>query len=39
MLELAVKRMLDENRLRAPRMKRLRIYKGEEHEFAGRFAK
>ena len=38
-LELAVKRMLDENRLRAPRLKRLRIYKGEEHEFAGRFAK
>ena len=38
-LELAVKRMLDVNRLRAPRMKRLRLFSGEEHEFAGRFAK
>lgn len=38
-LELAVKRMLDVNRLRAPRMKRLRLFRGEEHEFAGRFAK
>ena len=38
-LELAVKRMLDVNRLRAPRLKRLRLFSGEEHEFAGRFAK
>ena len=38
-LELAVKRMLDVNRLRAPRLKRLRLYSGAEHEFTGRFAK
>jgi large subunit ribosomal protein L13 len=38
-LELAVKRMLDENKLRAPRMKRLRLFAGEAHEFTGRFGK
>lgn len=38
-LELAVKRMLDENKLRAPRMKRLRLFAGEEHAFAERFGK
>ena len=37
-LELAVKRMLDENKLRAPRMKRLKLYAGAEHAFADRFA-
>ena len=38
-IELAVKRMLDVNRLRAPRMKRLRLYAGEEHDFGHRFGK
>lgn len=38
-IELAVKRMLDVNRLRAPRMKRLRLYTGEEHDFGHRFGK
>ncbi len=38
-LELAVKRMLDENKLRAPRMKRLRLFAGEEHSFTGRMGK
>ena len=38
-LELAVKRMLDENKLRAPRMKRLRRFAGEEHSFTERFGK
>ena len=38
-LELAVKRMLDENKLRAPRMKRLRLFAGEEHAFTERFGK
>ena len=38
-LELAVKRMLDENKLRAPRMKRLRLFAGEAHEFTERFGK
>ena len=38
-IELAVKRMLDVNRLRAPRMKRLRLFAGEEHAFAHRFGK
>jgi large subunit ribosomal protein L13 len=37
-LELAVKRMLDENKLRAPRMKRLKLFAGEAHAFEGRFA-
>ena len=38
-LELAVKRMLDENKLRAPRMKRLRLFAGEEHTFTERMGK
>ena len=38
-LELAAKRMLDENKLRAPRMKRLRLFAGEEHSFTERFGK
>ena len=38
-IELAVKRMLDVNRLRAPRMKRLRLFAGEEHTFGHRFGK
>ena len=38
-LELAVKRMLDENKLRSPRMKRLRLFAGEAHEFTERFGK
>ena len=38
-LELAVKRMLDENKLRAPRMKRLRLFAGEEQSFTERFGK
>ena len=38
-LELAVKRMLDENKLRAPRMKRFRLFAGEEHSFTERFGK
>ncbi|MGB2578367.1 large subunit ribosomal protein L13 [Elusimicrobium simillimum] len=37
-LELSVKRMLDENKLRAPRMKRLKMYAGAEHAFADRFS-
>jgi large subunit ribosomal protein L13 len=32
---LAVKRMLDDNKLRARRMKRLKIYPGAEHGFGG----
>lgn len=32
---LAVKRMLDDNKLRARRLKRLKIYPGAEHGFAG----
>ncbi len=32
-LELSVKRMLDENKLRGPRMKRLRIFSGEQTQF------
>ncbi|MDR0953048.1 MAG: 50S ribosomal protein L13 [Elusimicrobiota bacterium] len=38
-IELAVYRMLDANKLRAKRMKRLRLFKGEEHSFADRFKK
>lgn len=38
-IELAVYRMLDNNKLRAKRMKRLRIFNGEEHSFAERFSK
>jgi len=38
-IELAVYRMLDNNKLRAKRMKRLRIFNGEEHAFAERFSK
>ena len=38
-LELAVKRMLDDNKLRAPRLKRLRLFAGEEHSFTERFGK
>ena len=38
-LELAIKRMLDENKLRAPRMKRLRLFAGEEHTFTARMGK
>ena len=37
-LELAVKRMLDENKLRAPRMKRLKLFAGADNTFAGQFA-
>jgi len=37
--ELAVKRMLDENKLRAPRMKRLKLFAGAEHAFGGQFTK
>jgi len=37
-LELAVKRMLDENKLRSPRMKRLKLFAGAEHAFTGQFA-
>ncbi|MFA6583112.1 MAG: 50S ribosomal protein L13 [Elusimicrobiaceae bacterium] len=32
--ELAVKRMLDSNKLRAPRLRRLKVYAGSEHPFA-----
>ncbi len=32
-LELAVKRMLDDNKLRGPRMKRLRIFSGAQTQF------
>lgn len=35
-IEYAVFRMLDNNKLRAKRMKRLRIFAGEEHSFADR---
>ena len=38
-IEFAVFRMLDNNKLRAKRMKRLRIFAGEEHSFANRFGK
>ena len=38
-IELAVYRMLDNNKLRARRMKRLRIFAGAEHAFAGRVSK
>ncbi|MDR1684716.1 MAG: 50S ribosomal protein L13 [Elusimicrobiota bacterium] len=38
-IETAVYRMLDNNKLRAKRMKRLRIFNGEEHAFADRFKK
>ena len=37
--ELAVKRMLDENKLRGPRMKRLKLFAGAEHAFGGQFTK
>ena len=33
-VELAVKRMLSKNKLRAPALKRLKIYKGSEHDHA-----
>jgi len=32
-LELAVYRMLDNNKMRAKRMKRLRLFKGEQTQF------
>jgi large subunit ribosomal protein L13 len=35
-IEKAVFRMLDANKLRAKRMKRLRIFNGAQHSFAGR---
>lgn len=38
-IEYAVYRMLDNNKLRAKRMKRLRLFAGEEHSFAERFKK
>ena len=38
-IEIAVFRMLDNNKLRAKRMKRLRIFAGEEHSFADRVKK
>jgi large subunit ribosomal protein L13 len=38
-IEYAVFRMLDNNKLRAKRMKRLRIFAGAEHSFADRFKK
>ncbi|MDR0645752.1 MAG: 50S ribosomal protein L13 [Elusimicrobiota bacterium] len=38
-IEYAVFRMLDNNKLRAKRMKRLRIFNGAEHSFADRFKK
>lgn len=38
-IEFAVYRMLDNNKLRAKRMKRLRLFAGEEHSFADRFTK
>ena len=37
-LETAVKKMLDPNKLRAPRMKRLKLFNGDTAEFADRFA-
>ncbi len=36
-IELAVKRMLADNRLRRPRMTRLRIFSGEEHPYRNKF--
>ena len=36
-VELAVKRMICDNKLRAKRMKRLRIFEGEDTQFTGRF--
>lgn len=38
-IEKAVYRMLDDNKLRAKRMKRLRVFANEEHSFAERFTK
>ncbi len=38
-IEKAVYRMLDDNKLRARRMKRLRVFANEEHSFAERFTK
>ena len=38
-IEKAVYRMLDANKLRARRMKRLRVFANEEHSFAERFTK
>lgn len=38
-IEKAVYRMLDDNKLRARRMKRLRIFANEEHSFTERFTK
>lgn len=38
-IELSVKRMLDTNKLRAPRMKRLRLFANAEHTFMDRFGK
>ncbi len=36
-VELAVKRMLNDNKLRAKRMKRLKVFVGEDTKFTGRF--
>lgn len=36
-IELAVKRMLNDNKLRAKRMKRLKVFVGEDTKFTGRF--
>ncbi len=38
-LEIAVKRMLPENRLRDKRMRRLFVFKNENHTFASKFVK
>lgn len=38
-IEKAVYRMLDDNKLRAKRMKRLRVFANEEHSFVERFTK
>lgn len=38
-IEKAVYRMLDDNKLRARRMKRLRVFANEEHSFTERFTK
>ena len=38
-IEKAVYRMLDDNKLRAKRMKRLRVFANEEHSFTERFTK
>ena len=38
-IEKAVYRMLDDNKLRARRMKRLRVFANEEHSFKERFTK